>query len=105
MIRRPQLIEELKLLAAGANGGEVMLDDQEFHCLQSAMYPAAFGRFAASVKDRYFTDAESGKWEETFGLFGIVDIEKWTDFETLADAILAERQRLDQVKKKQTGAK
>lgn len=97
-LNRQKLISELQLLAAGANGWEVVLDDDQFANLQSAMNPADLARFATAVEQRWF-DGNVGAYTQASRLFGISDIEKWETFETLADAIIEERKRLERVEK------
>lgn len=92
------MIADLKLMAAGANGGEVCIDDDMFQSMQACMNPSAFSNFARAVKSEWFTDAMGYYFEPLF-IFELGDIEKWSNFETLADAIIEERKRIDAVEK------
>lgn len=96
-LNRAKVIDELKLLAAGANGASVVLDDDYFQRLQNALYPEQLARFANAVQDTFFGEFTRNELQ----IFCITGIELWKDFDTLADAILAERKRLDAAKKQE----
>lgn len=88
-ITRAKLIEELRLLAAGANGGDVVLTD-DYSTLPAYLSSAAFQQFAWAVSMRYFQDTPNGE----VGLMLVTNLEQWSTFDTLADAILEERKRI-----------
>lgn len=91
---RERLIADLKHLAAGANGCPVGNEMALVHCMTTD----GFARFAGAVKATWLTD-ENGYFFENMLFFDITDIEKWETFDTLADAIIAERKRIDAVNK------
>lgn len=96
-LHRGKLIEELKLLAAGANGGEVSITKRRG--IVAALRIPSMHSFRSAVVRRYF----HAEWRrcETPRSIGAIGKE-WKTFETLADAVIAERKRLDAVKKQET---
>lgn len=94
---------ELELMAEGANGGPVIFDENYNNLsIIHILGLRQFVQFQSAVRERYFSDAPTS---ELFGPFiGLHNIVDWTDFETLADAILAEKKRLASVAKQKGGA-
>lgn len=97
-LNRDRVIADLKLLAAGANGGRVEPDDDMFPNLQTCLTPKAFANFASAVQLEWFT-GENGTALVSLFLFRLLDIEKWATYETLADAIIEERKRIEAIVK------
>lgn len=94
-LNRERVIADLRLLAAGANGWFVELDESDPPCIYCRLNPGELSRLAWAVESVWFPEED----RNSVGLFTIHDIEKWSTFETLADAIIAERKRLDAVAK------
>lgn len=90
-LRRDKVIEDLKLLAYGADGCTFELDDDEFPCLQRVLSPAVFARFAFAVREVFLSEYISSE----LLILDITSIADWSTFDTLADAIIKERKRLD----------
>jgi hypothetical protein len=82
---------ELRLLAAGACGGDpgcATLADIGFENLQ---------RIAWAVSERWFA------WKSDSEVFRMTFCTKWQTYATLAAAIVKERSRLDAVKAREVG--
>ena len=95
-LRRDKVIEELKLMAYGANSGTFELsDDYEFSAIFRVLGGASMAKFAYAVRDFYFAECD---FQQLCG-FDITNIESWETFETLADRIIEERKRLDAIAK------
>src|SRR5687768_8466990 len=96
--KRDRLIADLELMAAGANGGPVVIDENNdrptiVHCL--GLEP--FARFYSAVSEQWFPNMS---YSDLLGPFaGMWALPDWTDFETLADAIIKEQKRVAAVAK------
>lgn len=86
-LNRERVIEDLKLLAAGATGESVMLDDDYFPTLLAALPPDCLKTFAFAIKDRWFTDAT----EAARDVCSLMNATAWSTFESLADEIVSAR--------------
>lgn len=96
-LNRDRVIEDLKLLAAGANGGAVVLGGDR-PTIPRYLDAGSKVSFCWAVGERWFPDDQY-----KCALFRITDLNKWSDFETLADAIIEERKRLDRNAKQECG--
>lgn len=98
--KRDRLIEDLKLLACGANGGACELSE-DWPYIQTILYPSQFEAFRLAVRDIYAPDATP--YADMRGPFTFSSIDLWATFETLADAIIAERKRVNAIEKQKGG--
>lgn len=89
-MKRAQLIHELKLIACGAAGA--------YMAWPSVMSQPVRGRMFNAIQDTYFSDC-SHEWLRGTN---VGNPDHWSTFETLADAILAEQQRLESAAKQGT---